>query len=191
MANPAAVPPDVLEQLGSNLRGMREQAGLTVDQLAAACGETAETIAEIENGTREARLREWIAIHTGMEIASGKSVVPAAERPTTVDYAWRFGVVSRHYRDLRGMSAYDLARRTAEDPDYILSLEAGEQEPGMTQWIKVVDVLEIPEQGAFAWVQGFGLPPDLEQWPEDSPSEETDGLQDDPEDDDPDGASLN
>lgn len=186
--NAGPVDPKVLERLGSNLREDREDAGLTIDQLAAALEASSETITEIERGEREATLRDWIAIETGIEIASGRFAVPAAERPTNVDFAARFGRLVRSFRDRRGMSVYDLGKRTAEDPDYILSLEAGEQEPGMTQWIKMVDVLEIPNKGAFAWVQGFELPPDPESWLEGRPP--PDDLEDEPEDEGFDGGET-
>jgi transcriptional regulator with XRE-family HTH domain len=45
----------VSEQLGSEMRRLREEGGLTVEELAEKSGISASTIRAVERGTREAR----------------------------------------------------------------------------------------------------------------------------------------
>lgn len=57
------------EEIGANIKRMRERAGLSRAQLAAACGRKASTITNIEIGQNRIKLADVLEIATALGVA--------------------------------------------------------------------------------------------------------------------------
>ena len=136
---PVQITPPIL---GTAVRAFRMRAGMSIPELARACGYSSLAISKIENGTRKptAGSARHILKVLGLSEEEVDLLVKNLNEPQ------QFGLKIREIRERTGVSLRDVARQVGISYASLFKIENGLIQPTICTALKITDALNLSEQ---------------------------------------------